>query len=201
MQDDVIILEKLSEGKIHLMQYKSSYYDDWKSRRTDFLQSSTAPKFIKDILIYKNEKRPHLFFGEAYVAMVLGNSIENGWFNSWDWLSSYDWYNGIYSSNDSVILELMHRFYNDALHKYLSKKLPQILDIQPLFFIKPEPPDLWLIGHDGKHHFIEVKRGRDELSDEQLLGLLLIHTILNYDIHIVWLFDGKSKKTKRWKDL
>jgi hypothetical protein len=94
MLHDVNKLDKLSEGKINLIQYQSKYYKDWKTRQTHFLKSSTAPNFIKDILIYKNEKRPKLFFGEAYVATVLGNSIDNGWFNSWDWLSSYDWYNG-----------------------------------------------------------------------------------------------------------
>ncbi len=191
---NVANLEKLSDGKIQLMEYPSTYYGYWKDRQTEFFKSSAAPNFIKDILIYKNEKRPHLFFGEAYVAMVLGNSVDKGWFNSWEWLSSDDWSNGIYSSDDSFILEMMHQFYEDALHKYLSKKLPKILDIQSHFSMKPEPPDLWLIGRNRKHHFIEVKRGNDRLSDEQLLGLLLIHTILRYTIHIVWLYDGKEAK-------
>jgi hypothetical protein len=194
MLHDIINLEKLSEGKIHLMKYQNKYYEDWKAHQTHFLKDSAAPSFIKDILIYKNKERPHLFFSEAYVATVLGNSIIAGWFNSWDWLSSYNWYNGQYRSRDSFILNLMNQFYNDALRKYLNGKLLKLIQIQNRFYIKPEPPDLWLISLNKNHHFIEVKRGKDKISDNQLLGLLLINTILNHNIHIVWLYDGKESK-------
>jgi hypothetical protein len=190
---DVSNLEKLSENKVHLMEYPNSYYEDWKDRKTDFLKSSEAPDFIKDILIYKNKKRPGLFFGEAYVAMRLGSSTNKGWFNSWDWISSYDWSNGIYKSNDPFIFDMMHQFYKDALSQYLAEKLPKILDIQSRFSLKPQPPDFWLIGRNREHHFIEVKRGNDRLSDEQLLGLLLIHAILRHNIHIVWLYEEGTR--------
>ena len=76
MSYDVANLEKLSENKVHLMKYPNSYYEDWKARKTDFLKSSAAPDYIKNILIYKNKERPHLFFGEAYVSMRLGSTIQ-----------------------------------------------------------------------------------------------------------------------------
>lgn len=185
---DVANLEKLSENKVHLMEYPNSYHEDWNARKTDFLKSSAAPDFIKDILIYKNKKRPHVFFGEAYVAMRLGSTTHEGWFNSWDWISSYNWMNGIYKSKDTFIHGLMDQFYKKAVRKHLVDKLPKILDVQNQFSLKPEPPDLWVIGNNREHHFIEVKRDNDEPSDEQLLGLLLIHVFLEHHIHIVWLY-------------
>ena len=195
MTDDFATLEKWSENRIHPMKYASLYYEHWKVHKTDFLKSSAAPDFIKDILIYKNKKKPKAFFGEAYVAMILGSSTRKGWFNSWDWISSDDWSKGIYKSKDPFILQMMHQFYREALQKHLHTMMPKILDIQGHFSLKPEPPDLWLISRNGKHHFIEVKRGRnDRPSDEQLFGLLLINKILGHNIHIVWLYDEKQVK-------
>lgn len=183
-------IEKFSEGKIHLIEYPVSYYRDWIKKNTDFLRNSTAPEFIKEILIYKNRTRPHLFFGEAYVAMKLGGCIANGWFNSWDWISSTKWLNGTYRSNDSVIYRMMKEFYRDAICCHINEKLlKNIIKIQDDIALKAEPPDLWLIGHNKKHHFIEVKRGTDKLSREQILGLTLIHKILGHDIHVVWLYE------------
>jgi hypothetical protein len=186
-------LERLSENKVHLMEYSKSYLENWKKCQTDFLKFSEVPKFIKDILIYKNLKRPDLFFGEAFVAMRLANTSTVGWFNSWDWISSDDWSRGIYKSDDPIIQTLMDNFYNNAVCRYLAEKLPVMLKLQQNLSIKSEPPDLWLIDKGNKHHHIEVKRGNDRISDEQLLGLLIIHAILGADIHLVWLYEEGAR--------
>ena len=193
MLNDVGILDKLTDNKVHLSEYPQSIYEDWKNQKTAFLKSSAAPDFIKNILIYKNKTRPHLFFGEAYVAMKVGSSIYKGWFNSWDWISSCEWSNGLFKSKDPFILNMMREFYNDALSKYLVKKMPKILDIQNKFSLTPEPPDLWLVDRNNEHHFIEVKRGKDRVSKEQLFGLLLINKILKHNIHIVWLYEEGTR--------
>ena len=126
--------------------------------------------------------------------MAVGSTTSAGWFNSWDWISSYNWLNGVYKSNDPFIHDLMGQFYKNAISKFIGNRLPKILEVQSRFSLKPEPPDLWFIGNNKKHHFIEVKRGNDKPSDEQLFGLLLIHVFLGYNIHLVWLYEEGTKQ-------
>jgi len=201
MEHDLRNLRKLSENKVHFMDYPESDLKDWKTRKTNFLESSEAPKFIKEILIHKNKKRPHLFFGEAYVSFKLGNTTKEGWFNSWDWISSKGWMTGQYSkSNDPKINDLKNRFYEGALVNYIGKeKLSDLLEVQKDFSLKPEPPDLWLVDKNNKHYFIEVKRNGDTFSDAQILGLALIYVCLKYQVHLLWLYEERKRPPNKIK--
>lgn len=201
MKHDLEKLEKLYENKVHFMEYPESDLNDWNARKTNFLKASGAPKFIKEILIHKNKKRPHLFFGEAYTSAKLGYTTKEGWFNSWDWLSSESWITGQYSeSKDPIINDLKGRFFEDALVKHIGKeKLSDLLEVQKEFPFKPEPPDLWLIDKNNDHHFIEVKRNKDVPSEAQLLGLALIDVCLNFQVHLLWLYEESKNPPNKIK--
>jgi hypothetical protein len=200
MEHDLAKLKKLSDGEVHLMSYPELKWEEW-SDNTSFLKSSQAPKFIKDILIHKHKRRTHLFFGEAYVAAQLSNTTEEGWFNSWDWISSYNWIEGRYSrSSDLTINNLKRKFYEDALDKYIGKEnFSVLLKVQENFSQKPEPPDLWLIDEQRRHHFIEVKKDDDTLSEAQMLGLALIYVCLRSQIHLLWLYEESKSPPSNQK--
>jgi len=201
MKHDLEKLEKLYENKVFFMDYPESDLKDWKARKTNFLEFSKAPEFIKEILTHKNKKRPRLFFGEAYASAKLGNTTREGWFNSWDWISSKGWITGQYSkSNDPKINDLKDQFYEGALVKYLGKgMLSDLLEVQKDLPLKPEPPDLWLVDKKNDHHFIEVKRNKDVLSEAQLLGLALIDVCLNCQVHLLWLYEESKNPPNKIK--
>ena len=51
-------------------------------------------------------------------------------------------------------------------------------------------PDLFLHHPDGRLLFLEVKKGRDRVSQEQLECLAQIHGILHADVGIVYLAEA-----------
>ena len=201
MEYDLKKLKKLSDNKVHFMDYSESDFMKWKARDNNILKSSQAPKFLKEILIHKQKKRPHLFFGEAYAVSKLGDTTKEGWFNSWDWISSSKWMKGEYSkSKDPVINDLKKQFYEDALVRYIEReKWLTLLKVQKNLSHIPEPPDLWLIDKNNNHHFIEVKRNKDKLSDAQILGLALIDVCLNYQVHLLWLHEENKSPPNNYK--
>jgi len=201
MEHNLEKLKKLSDNKVHFMDYSESDFMKWKARDNNILKSSQAPKFLKAILIHKQKKRPHLFFGEAYAVSKLGDTTKEGWFNSWDWISSNKWMKGEYSkSNDPVINDLKKQFYEDALIRYIeTAKWLKLLEVQKNLSHIPEPPDLWLVDKNNNHHFIEVKRNKDKLSDAQILGLALIDVCLNYQVHLLWLYEENKNPPNNYK--
>jgi len=198
---DLEKLKKLSDNKVHFMDYSESEFIKWKTRDNNILKSSQAPKFLKEILIHKQKKRPQLFFGEAYAVSKLGDTTKEGWFNSWDWISSNKWMTGEYSKGkDPVINDLKKQFYEDALVRYIEReKWLNLLKVQKNLSHIPEPPDLWLVDKNNNHHFIEVKRNKDKLSDAQILGLALIDVCLNYQVHLLWLYEENKSPPNNYK--
>jgi len=196
---DLKCLVTLSDDKCHVMTYQQAELDRWNANDSTLLASSNAPTFLKEILTHKQNARPHLFFGEAFVAAQLGDTIKDGWFNSWDWISSYAWFNGKYSKSrkDPLIDRLKKEFYDLALKRYIDReKFADLMQLQKYASHKPEPPDLWLIDTDDAHHFIEVKRDNDTLSDEQAVGLVLIELAMKHKTHLIWLYEEHSKPPK-----
>jgi hypothetical protein len=69
---------------VELMSYPQALLEKWKRGDHSFLTSSQAPKYIKEILIYKAEKRPgRRFFGEAFIASSMAADTTDGWYASY----------------------------------------------------------------------------------------------------------------------
>jgi hypothetical protein len=86
-------------------------------------------------------------------------------------------------------------FYENALMKYIGKE--KLSDLQRIGGkMQAKAPDLWLIDKEGRHYFIEVKKGADSPDKEhkQLIGLALIEKYLKFPTFLVYLHP-ENKKT------
>ena len=184
--------------EVKLMDYPKSLLDQWKRGDYSFLSSSSAPEYIKDILIVKAEKRPgRRFFGEAYIASKLGHTMTEGWYNSYKWLTATKWVTG---KNLEPRFELP--FY-EALRNRISARV--IADLQrrskayydrcrsEIEYKNPVAPDLWLIDKNENFMFIESKMEGDQIKPHQLAGLALISKYLRGSVLIMCLYqEGKA---------
>jgi hypothetical protein len=180
--------------EVKLMDYPKSLLDQWKRGDYSFLSSSSAPEYIKDILIVKAEKRPgRRFFGEAYIASKLGHTITEGWYNSFKWLTASKWVTG---------KKLEPRFglpFYEALCNRIGANI--IADLQQraksyyhghgneLENKKPVAPDLWLVDANENFMFIESKMEGDQIKPHQLAGLALISKYLKALVCIICLHE------------
>jgi len=180
------------------MDYPKSLLDQWKKGDYSLLTASKAPEYIKDILVFKAEKRPgRRFFGEAYIASSLGHSMTEGWYNSYKWLTGAKWVTG---KNLEPRFELP--FYEALRHRVgasiiadLQQRSKEYYDrcSRELEYKKPVAPDLWFVDANENFMFIESKMEGDQIRPHQLAGLALIKRYLKGSIYLMWLYQaGKS---------
>jgi len=211
MRCDIANLKSLSDDAICSIPYQIKERTKWEKGDISSLLNSNAPSFIKDILKHKKREgssrsKSSWYFGEAYVASILGDYIKHGWFSSFKWLYDPDWITGKNpeQEKDPVIAKLKHEFYEVALMKYIGLK--KLNDLQKLWGSEhPKAPDLWLIDKKRRHYLIEVKKESDKPDKEhkQLLGLALLEKYFNMQTFIVYLHPENqktlsSKKQSKW---
>ena len=185
-----------------MISYRIEEFQNWRNGDISFLLESHSPQFIKDILKHKKREgsqrsKSTWYFGEAYVASILGDYIEKGWFSSFKWLYDPDWVTGKNpeKEKDPIIADLKREFYKNALMEYIG--LEKLNDLQRIGKReKAKAPDLWLIDKRECHYFIEVKKGTDSPDKEhkQMMGLALIEKYLKLPTFIVYLYP-ENKKT------
>lgn len=195
IQYNIESLRSLSHNKICSIPYLDEEINHWKNGNISFLLKSNAPQFIKDILKHKKRENSSRFkstwyFGEGYVASILGDHIQKGWFSSFKWLYDPDWITGKNpeKEKDPIISRLKSEFYTGALKEFIDfNKLTKLQKIWGRE--KPKAPDLWLIDKNNHHYLIEVKKDTDKQDEgnKQLLGLALLEKYFNMSIFIVYL--------------
>jgi len=217
---DIEKLKSLNDNEICSIPYPDEYIKQWKTGDISFLLKSQSPKFIKDILEHKkreyiienNKKRINKnykssrYFGEGYVASILGDCIQKGWYSSFKWLYKPGWITGkiVQREKNPIMAKLKNEFYTKALKEYIDftklKKLQRLWKSE-----EPKAPDLWLIDKKGHQYFIEVKKESDGPDEEnkQMLGLALLEKYFNVSIFIVYLHSEskdalKNKKQEKW---
>jgi len=159
------------------------------------LKSSQASKYIKDILIHKAKKRPGTrFFGEAYISSTF--PMRAGWYSSYKWLTATKWKTGKNLKNR------FERLFYHSLIEYIGEKALSKLQHDAVKYyekckIKPVPPDLWLIDKKGNFHFIESKKGNDEIHSGQLEGLALIKKYIKCSISIIHIYPDNLPTPKQ----
>jgi len=192
---DIANLKSLSNNVICSIPYPNEEINKWKSGDISFLLKSNAPQFIKDILKHKKREESLRFkstwyFGEGYVASILGDYIQKGWFSSFKWLYEPGWITGKNTEHEKnpVMAKLKSEFYTNALKEYIDFK--KLKDLQKIWGTEePKAPDLWLIDKNNRHYLIEVKKQSDEpdKGNKQLLGLALLEKYFDMSTFIVYL--------------
>jgi len=208
---DIENLISLSNSAICSIPYRDEVIKEWERGDISFLLKSKSPQFVKDIIKHKKREestrcKSTWYFGEAYVASILGDSTQKGWFSSFKWLYEPGWVTGMNPEHekDPVIAKLKSEFYKTALKEYI--------DLDKLKILKnnwgaerPKAPDLWLIDKSNRHYLIEVKKQSDTPDKEhkQLLGLALLEKYFKMSTFIVYLYpENKNtlsiKKQMQW---
>jgi hypothetical protein len=189
------------------MQYPTAIFEAWKSGDRSFLMESCASDYIKRILSLKAAKRPgRRFFGEAFIASRTAMSV--GWYNSYKWLTSARWLSGIglEPQFERPFREALLKHFGENSLSFLQEKTKKFFESQEHLlydkgkYKKPVPPDLWLVGLDGSHLFIESKLPGDHLKPSQIVGLALIKKYLGriqkVSVSVIGLFQEGTRPQK-----
>jgi hypothetical protein len=178
------MVEKIMHSRslqIEYLPYSEMILRTWEKGNYDFLKSSAASNYIKDILLEKaNERRGRRFFGEAYIASKV--RMRDGWYNSYKWLTAPKWVsgNGLRPKFEKPFHKaLLQHIGQDILANLQEKSVSMFRNHKREFYDagkyrKPVAPDLWLVTWDGKLKFIESKLQHDRIKPSQLAGLALI---------------------------
>jgi hypothetical protein len=170
-----------SSLQIEYLPYSDLILRAWEEGNYDFLKSSTASNYIKDILLRKAKARQgRRFFGEAYIASKF--RMRDGWYNSYKWLTAPKWVSG------NGLRPQFEKPFHKALVEHLGQSILANLQDKSISMFrnhkrefydggkykKPVAPDLLLVTLDGKLKFIESKLEHDRIKPTQLAGLALI---------------------------
>lgn len=162
--------------RIVSMTYPRRLEEQWR-QSCEMLKASNACQYLKDILVEKVSRRSggtRRFFGEAYVATQVDHV--DGYYGSFQWLRSSKFVGERPFRTGPT--QAFQTEYRAALQRHFPGELEHLQRNAAVIELKtgtrPSAPDLWLIGADGSHRFIEVKLPNDTVSLGQLAGLAVI---------------------------
>jgi hypothetical protein len=186
--------------KIVRMIYPIESAANW-NKSCELLTSSRACDYLKNILsgkVSRRAKGTRRFFGEAYVATQISHG--EGYYGSFQWLTNPTFL-GDRTFPEGPTQEFQQQ-YRHALHLHFQGQLERLQEnaraLEQGIGIRPAAPDLWLIDLSGNHRFIEVKLPHDEVSDNQLAGLVVIAASLrgksNVSVEVIELYPDNERR-------